>query len=700
MDGAPTASAAGQLASWVARVFPRIRVPRELPADYAQAWQLLARLAGVDDAELARRIAPAMGLPAADRLDAAQPDSLGALPMNFCQAHGLLPLTVEDGALVLATANPFDLNVADRAAFLARRVIRWSLAAPDAVSDALLAAGNRAAARQVADTGFGISQASTDLGDNAIVKLGQALLETAVRERASDLHVQPYLGAMLVRIRVDGQLQRLTVLPELVGSTLIRHFKARSGMEPTNMLIPQDGRMSQVLDGRDFDIRASSLPASRGERLVLRFLDQTRSLRLSTAGFSLAALQSIRRLLARPSGMVILTGPTGSGKTSTLYAMLAELNRASVNILTVENPVEYRLAGISQVEVNEKSGRTFGATLRSMLRQDPDIILVGEIRDAETAEVAVQAALTGHLVLSTLHTNDAVTAIPRLAGLGVAPNMLADALVGVVSQRLCRQLCAACRVPVEEPLSREESVFLAVTGHRPGARAVGCPHCGHSGFRGRLPLVDILENDAPVRDAVAAGETRLSRLAELRGAGLKSLAVSGSLRIVSGETTVAEVIAGAGPAFWMELAAYYGTPFDPVQSTWYPQQAALSPTALLITQDAALAARLGAVLEPEEFALSTVENPADGSARLRENDGIQFVFMDVADGTPAEDAAALLAEAGRQMYWSRLPAAVLLPESLLGAESLLRSRGIISPCLSRQAAPEELMMVLRSHRAR
>ncbi|MFM7783865.1 MAG: GspE/PulE family protein, partial [Gammaproteobacteria bacterium] len=457
-----------------------------------------------------------------------------------------------------ATANPLDDNTTERLRFLASRQVQWLLAPPQAIDDAVLVAYSREAARLAA-----AEQAGNDksLDQNAIVKLGRSLLASAIEQRASDLHIQPYLGSFVARIRVDGVLRRLVMLPDAVATSLIRHLKARSGMDATNMLIPQDGRMSLVDVGHDFDLRVSTLPVSRGERLVIRFLDQRRVHQLNKAGFSLASLQILRRGINRPSGLVIMTGPTGCGKTSTLYGMLAELNRGSVNIITVENPVEYRIAGISQVDVNEKAGRTFMAALRSILRQDPDIVLIGEIRDQETAEIACQAALTGHLVLSTLHTNDALTAIPRLLNLGVQPSILADSLALVVAQRLCRSLCTACKVPVTEPLTAEERLFVEVTLNRPGHRPVGCKACNYTGYFGRLPIVDIVEVSAGLREAMARGESRLPELGALRAGGLKSLAASGSLRVISGDTTVTEVLDAVGPAFWPELAQHYGSEY-------------------------------------------------------------------------------------------------------------------------------------------
>ncbi|MDA0226315.1 MAG: GspE/PulE family protein, partial [Proteobacteria bacterium] len=571
-----------------------------------------------------------------------EPSALELLPSGYCQEHNILPLRIEDGHLVLATANPNDENVAERARFIAGKPLRWELAPPQAIEDAVVLAFAREAARLTTDGMEGGRGSKNIFDENAIVRLGRSLLTNAIEQRASDLHVQPFLGAYVARIRVDGNLRRLTMLPDAVATSLIRHFKARSGMEPTNVLVPQDGRISIADNGREFDMRVSTLPASRGERLVIRFLDQGRAHRLNKAGFSLAALQILRRSTARPSGMVIMTGPTGSGKTSTLYGMLSELNRSNVNIITVENPVEYRIPGISQVEVNEKAGRTFHAALRSILRQDPDVILIGEIRDSETAEIAAQAALTGHLVLSTLHTNDALTAIPRLLNLGLQPSILADSLAVGVAQRLCRTLCPVCKVPVKEPLAPAERAFVEVTRNYPGHRAIGCKQCDYTGYHGRQPIVDIIEMNKGMRDAVALGESRLEELGKLREGGLKSLAASGSLAIISGDTTVDEVMAAVGPAFWPELAEHYGTICFAETMELAPHHVSAGHAVMLLRPQPGLAAELEPALQKEGLRLILADSPEIAHELLRKDEDIAFIIGDIAANATLESAIELL----------------------------------------------------------
>ena len=664
----------------------------------AQTWDALCRMLSLNADGLAARLAPAYGVPAAGPLvgRAVAAEVLGSLPAAFCQRHTLLPMTEEGAALVVATADPQSPEVAERARFLAGRPVQWQLAPPALIEDGLVVALSAQAAQDDA-----AATASTpDESGSPFQRIAQGLMETAVAQGASDLHIQPHLGACMVRMRVDGELRRMMMLQDAVGVTLVRHLKVRSAMDPTQHLAPQDGRMSGVIGGRDFEMRVSTLPASKGERMVIRFLDQGRVHRLAAAGFSLAALQALHRALARPSGLVLMTGPTGSGKTSTLYGMLSELNRPGVNILTVENPVEYRLPGVSQVEVNDKAGMSFHAALRAMLRQDPDVVLVGEIRDAETAQIAVQAALTGHLVLSTLHTNDAVTAIPRLRNLGVDPSILADALAAVVAQRLCRALCVACRQPVEEPLGAMDRLYEQITRNRPLYRPAGCAACGFTGYRGRLPIVDIIETNAALREAVAAGETRVSALEDLRQGGLKSMAVSGSHRILSGDTTVAEVASAVGPPFWPDLARHHGVPLPDDAMAVVSLEPAAGQAVLVITRDATLPAELSSAMATLGLRLQPCSSASQARDLLHRDEAIAFILGDVPGGHQTDEVAAALREFRSATAWSRLPSLVLLPAEMAGQAAELRRAGSLAEFMTKPVDADAIVQYIRRAHAR
>ena len=367
-------------------------------------------------------------------------------------------------------------------------------------------------------------------------KLAWSLVEQAVAAGASDLHLEAMRDAVRVRIRVDGLLRELVRLPLAAHSTLVTQLKVAANMDIAEKRVPQDGRIALELDGRSVDLRLSTLPTTLGEKIAIRLLAQQELLQLEELGFTQENLASYRRLFTQPNGLILLTGPTGSGKTSTLYATLAELDAATCNIITLEDPVEYSLPGINQVAVNRRSGMTFAKGLRAIVRQDPDVIMLGEIRDEETAGIAVQAALTGHLVLSTLHTNSAAGAVYRLLDMGIAPYLLAAALRGVVAQRLVRRLCPACRR--QRTATAAERSFL-------GAAIVweqqGCEQCQSAGYRGRVAVQEVLPLTTSLQQLVLqrAPVEELEQAA--RAEGLRSLAEDAAAKALDGLTTVQEL---------------------------------------------------------------------------------------------------------------------------------------------------------------
>lgn len=367
-------------------------------------------------------------------------------------------------------------------------------------------------------------------------KLAWSLVEQAVAAGASDLHLEPMRDAVRVRIRVDGLLRELVRLPLAAHSTLVTQLKVAANMDIAEKRVPQDGRIALELDGRSVDLRLSTLPTTLGEKIAIRLLAQQELLQLEELGFTQANLACYRRLFTQPNGLILLTGPTGSGKTSTLYATLAELDAATRNIITLEDPVEYSLPGINQVAVNRRSGMTFAKGLRAIVRQDPDVIMLGEIRDEETAGIAVQAALTGHLVLSTLHTNSAAGAVYRLWDMGIAPYLLAAALRGVVAQRLVRRLCPACRR--QRTATAAERSFLGVATVW---EQQGCEHCQAEGYRGRLAVQEVLPLTTSLQQLVLqrAPVEELEQAA--RAEGLRSLAEDAAAKALDGLTTVKEL---------------------------------------------------------------------------------------------------------------------------------------------------------------
>ena len=378
--------------------------------------------------------------------------------------------------------------------------------------------------------------------DAPIIRLINALLAEAIRENASDIHIETFERELTVRFRVDGVMREVVRPKRALAPLLVSRIKVMAKLDIAEKRIPQDGRISLRIGGREVDVRVSTMPASNGERVVMRLLDkQAGRLNLNRLGMDPETLTRLQGIVTKPHGIFLVTGPTGSGKTTTLYSSLAELNAATINVLTVEDPIEYNLPGIGQTQVNNKADMTFARGLRAILRQDPDVVMVGEIRDLETAEIAVQASLTGHLVLSTLHTNSAVGAITRLVDMGVEPFLLSSSLVGVLAQRLVRTLCSECRVVQDADAS--ECRFLGVEPtwppkvYHPG----GCDACGHSGFRGRTGIYELIVIDDGLRQQIhdQTSEHELGKYVRQFAPGIRD---DGRTKVLEGATTVAEVL--------------------------------------------------------------------------------------------------------------------------------------------------------------
>ena len=376
-------------------------------------------------------------------------------------------------------------------------------------------------------------------------KLAQQLLEEAIRNKASDVHVEPLAKEVRVRMRIDGLLQELCRLPQSSYSSLVSQLKVLSSMDIAEKRVPQDGRWQLSYAGRSIDLRLSTLPTINGEKVAVRILDQEQGMRrLEDLGMSSQNLKIYRGLLAASHGLFLFTGPTGSGKTPSLYATLRELQQEGLNLVTVEDPVEFKLEGINQVAVNRKAGLDFATGLRSLVRQDPDIIMVGEIRDRETAAMAVQAALTGHLVLSTLHTNSAVGAVARLLDMGLEAYLLAAALRGVLAQRLVRRICSHC-AEYYTPTAQEQQFLQLATQQREEPlmlkRGRGCSHCRYTGYAGRLAVQELLPVDEYMGDLISAGAGKAALLSHGAALGWRSIYADAVAKVLAEQTTVSEL---------------------------------------------------------------------------------------------------------------------------------------------------------------
>jgi type II secretory ATPase GspE/PulE/Tfp pilus assembly ATPase PilB-like protein len=454
------------------------------------------------------------------------PGAVALLAERWARRFGVLPLHREKGTLVVATSNPLDLDAERAIAFATGLRVRWVEASATEIAQQLARWYAESTARsevsappvEVQHIGFE-SAASTGMQDDSAsaIRLVDELLAEGIHAGASDIHIEPEEQGIAVRHRVDGVLRHARLLPRSVAPSLVSRVKILSGLDIADRMRPQDGRARVSVRGAVVDLRVSTLPASHGEKVVVRVLDGSAGLRtLDAIGFDDLDLARIRSLLEQREGLVLVTGPTGSGKTTTLYAALREVQARGVNVVTVEDPIEYRLPGIVQVQVHDRAGLTFGAALRSIMRQDPDVILVGEIRDRETAEIAIQASLTGHLVLSTLHTNDAASAVTRLIDIGAASYQIATAVKGVIAQRLVRRRCAPC------------------TG-------AGCAECGDTGYRGRRAVAEILVASPEFERRVAAGASPESIAEAARANGCITLWESGMALVRRGETSIDEL---------------------------------------------------------------------------------------------------------------------------------------------------------------
>jgi len=484
----------------------------------------------VDVTSLARRFR----LPIAD-LSRTSAHAVSIVPEKWARRFNVLPLSATEQELLIATSDPLDVDCERTLGFATGRHVRLAVADAEEIgrridevyrSEAPL--GEPEQVLEVQHLGRDVEGAPVTPGDDgaaSISALVDELLAGGIAARASDIHIEAEEQGIAVRHRVDGVLAVVRRLPRSVGPALVSRIKILSGLDIADRLRPQDGRARIAVNGVAVDLRVSTLPASHGEKVVIRVLDGRGAIvTLEGMGFHPDELARIERLLEAREGLILVTGPTGSGKTTTLYAALRQIKERGVNIVTVEDPIEYRLPGIVQVQVNEKAGLTFAAALRSIMRQDPDVVLIGEIRDRETAEIAIQASLTGHLVLSTLHTNDAPSAVTRLIDIGVANYKIATAVKGVLAQRLVRRKCAACA----------------------GGNSA-CTVCSGSGFHGRLAIVEVLTGSPEFERRVAAGEST-ERIAEAaRQDGMRSLWQSGVAHAVGGRTTLDEVRRVASP---------------------------------------------------------------------------------------------------------------------------------------------------------
>ena len=519
-------------------------------------WDAAVRGGSVGDDALLTALASRFRMKVAE-LSTATSQARELVPESLARKYRIVPLAASESALDIATADPHDLDCERTLAFATGRTVRMQLASPTAIAtriDELYqpesavekilegVAGRYdvdTIAEKFSDDDFNLS--ADRASERPVIRLVDHIIAEAITTRASDIHLEPEEGGVAVRYRIDGVLRDTMMLPRAAGLPLVSRIKIMAQMDIADRLRPQDGRARVSVNGSRVDLRLSTLPASYGEKVVIRILD-TRSTVLSLDGLGLLAEEAKRLndLVSLREGIVLVTGPTGSGKTTTLYSALRQIQQRAVNIVTVEDPVEYKLQGIVQVQVNEKAGLNFANALRSILRQDPDVILIGEVRDKETAGIAVQASLTGHLVLTTLHTIDASSSIARLVDIGVEPYKIAAALKGVVAQRLLRRLCHACRQESTDPVSDRMRRWLpaGMTLYK----AVGCSECSQTGYHGRMAVMEVLTVTGNIERVIANGEIADVIAETARADGMKTLWESGIEHVRAGETSLDELL--------------------------------------------------------------------------------------------------------------------------------------------------------------
>ena len=649
-------------------------VPLTPPTPLPRAWEMVARDLRLSETALAERVAPVLRMKLAD-LEHAEPNAKRLLPEKLARRYGVYPLRETDRELVVASSDPNNYDAERDVSFASGRRVAFELAAPSAIEQALN--GAYSADRVVEHL---LNNADATLADAVrvleelepeqvhvaevesapLVKLTNLILSDAIAQGASDIHIEPG-GAKggVVRFRIDGVLRQHMVLPMPAVHRIVSRIKVLGKLDIADRMRPQDGRTRISVAGRPYDLRISTVPTREAEKAVIRILRPDSTLSLEGIGIAARELARFRQLLNHRDGIVVVTGPTGSGKTTTLYAALTEIATGDVNVMTVEDPIEYELGGITQMQVEPKRNVTFVSALRSILRQDPDVIFVGEIRDAETASVAAQAAATGHLVLATLHTNDAMSAVSRLSDLGLDRPAIAAVLRGSLAQRLIRRLCPDCAQPITTPLTPAEHRLTAQFGVQPKARATGCAKCGNTGYRGRLPLDEVAVITPSLGEQIAAGATALQLQRAAIAQGMRSLRDGAVERVRNGDTTLEEVERVLGEVADEVVAAGGTTP--------------ASPTILIADDDAMLRYLATSILEAGGYRVLQAKDGAEALAAIASGQDVSLLVTDLQ--MPGMSGEELVQQLRGGINGSLLPVIVLTGTDEYETEARLMDAG-------------------------
>lgn len=479
-------------------------------------------------------------------------DAVKVIPEALSRKYNVLPIQFVEGELLVLTNDPLNILAEEDVRIASGYSVKLALSSKEEIKTAISKYYSEDYMQKTAE-GYRLQEKNekteeqeeidSELKNAPAVKLVDSIIENAVRSKASDIHIEPFEHRVAVRYRIDGELQKQFDSPKEPLAGLITRIKIMGNMDIAERRIPQDGRIFTRVDNQNVDMRVSILPTVNGEKVVIRILDKSAlNVDKETLGFNKGDLEKLKRISTKPHGIMLVTGPTGSGKSTTLYSLLKDLNREDTNIITVEDPVEFSIDGINQVNVNTKAGLTFASGLRSILRQDPDIVMLGEIRDAETAEIAVRAAITGHLVLSTIHTNDAVSSVVRLKDMGIASYLLSSSLVGIVAQRLMRKLCPHCKEAYEANDYEKEVLNVPKDSSLTLYRKNGCVRCSNNGYKGRVGIYEILEINKQIRELINddASVEEITKAALVNG--MNTLNMSAINVVLNGNSTVEELL--------------------------------------------------------------------------------------------------------------------------------------------------------------
>lgn len=638
-------------------------------ASVEEAWQATMDACSVDGGTLAAALARVFRTQVAD-FSLAEPTATKLLPASVARRFQVFPLRDGDRALVVATADPTNIQAEKEVGFASGRTPHAQIAPPGAIAEAIEASYSPDRVAEALLEGVsesvdniievvGVSDEPEEItaeesATGPVVRLTNLILLEAIERGASDIHIQPMATGGVVRYRVDGVLRSGMQMPTPVLTRVVSRIKVMSRLDIADRLRPQDGRARMVVEGQAYDLRISTVPTRRAEKVVVRVLSTTATHALEDTHIHAAEVARLRHVLTNRDGIFVVTGPTGSGKTTTMYAALQEIATEDVNIMTVEDPIEYDLPGLTQIQVEQKQGVTFASALRAILRQDPDVVFVGEIRDKETAETAAQASLTGHLVLATLHTNDAVSAIRRFTDLGLDNATVADTLRAGFAQRLLRRVCPSCAQPVQGPLSAVEDFLSERYGVAPTVRAIGCDECQHQGFRGRLPVVELFVSSLTIQRMILEGATMRALRDQARAEGMHTLLEAALQRVRDGETTLEEVARvvgdeGEGSLRTVPIPEMAGAATQPVTEQ-QPRPAAPvraptirampapeigeedddeAPHVLVVDDDGASRAIARGLLEKEGYRVSEAADGSEGLVMLARGEAFDLMVLDL-----------------------------------------------------------------------